>query len=83
MKDKQRYDKAMEFAMKKRYFYLPDDNRYAMKEGGRYYWVNKGKVEFHQSYIDIIHGDIYAKEISEEEFNDAVEKSKNREEGYL
>lgn len=69
-------------APEKRFYYLPDDNRYAKEEGGFYYWIDEGKVEFHQTYIDIVFGDIYAKEISEEEFNEALEKSKKKVKGY-
>lgn len=67
---------------KERFYYLPDDNRYAKKKGGIYYWIDEGKVEQHQNYIDIVFGDIYAKEISEEEFNKALENSKNKVKGY-
>lgn len=70
-----------EYALRKRFYYLPDDNRYAKIDGG-YFWINKGKVEQHQPYIDIDFGDIYAKEISEEEFNKALENSKNKVKGY-
>lgn len=70
----------------KKFYYLPDDNRYAKKEGGFYYWIDEGKVEFHQNYIDIVFGDIYAIEISEEDFeedfNEALEKSRKKVKGY-
>ena len=66
----------------KKFYYLPDDNRYAKKEGGFYYWIDEGKVEFHQNYIDIDFGDIYAIEISEEDFNEALEKSRKKVKGY-
>ncbi|MDU6791252.1 MAG: hypothetical protein E6427_00885 [Anaerococcus sp.] len=52
------------------------------KEGGFYYWIDEGKVEFHQNYIDIVFGDIYAIEISEEDFNEALEKSRKKVKGY-
>lgn len=68
--------------IEKRFYYLPDDNRYAKKEGGFYYWIDEGKVEFHQNYIDIVFGDIYAIEISEEDFNEALEKSRKKVKGY-
>lgn len=73
--------RILEDALKERFYYLPDDNRYA-KIGHGYFWINKGKVEQHQPYIDIDFGDIYAKEISEEEFNKALENSKNKVKGY-
>lgn len=76
------FKEAMAFTNRTRYYYLPDDNRYARKNYPRYYWINNGKIEPHQSYIDIDHGDIYAIEISEKEFYDALEKSKNKVEGY-
>lgn len=66
----------------KKFYYLPDDNRYAKKEGGFYYWIDEGKVEFHQNYIDIDFGDIYAIEISEEDFNEALEKSRKKVKEY-
>ena len=66
-------------ALGKRFYYLPDDKRYAKKEGGIYYWINDGKVEQHQTYIDIVFGDIYS---SEEEFYEALEKSKKKVKGY-
>ena len=69
-------------ALGKRFYYLPDDKRYAKKEGGIYYWINDGKVEQHQTYIDIVFGDIYSIEISEEEFYEALEKSKKKVKGY-
>lgn len=48
------------------------------KIGHGYFWINKGTVEQHQPYIDIVFGDIYAKEISEEEFNEALEKARRK-----
>lgn len=66
----------------KKFYYLPDDKRYAKKEGGIYYWINDGKVEQHQTYIDIVFGDIYSIEISEEEFYEALEKSRKKVKGY-
>lgn len=68
--------------LEKRFYYLPDGKRYAKKEGGIYYWINDGKVEQHQTYIDIVFGDIYAIEISEEDFNGALEKSRKKVKGY-
>lgn len=75
-KDIKSYDVAEKF------YYLPDDNRYAKEKGGFYYWIDEGKVEFHQNYIDIVFGDIYSIEISEEEFYEALEKSKKKVKGY-
>lgn len=75
-KDIKSYDVAEKF------YYLPDDNRYAKEKGGFYYWIDEGKVEFHQNYIDIVFGDIYAIEISEEDFNEALEKSRKKVKGY-
>lgn len=72
----------LENVFKDKFYYLPDDNRYAKKEGGIYYWINDGKVEQHQTYIDIVFGDIYAIEISEEDFNEALEKSRKKVKGY-
>lgn len=71
----------MEDALKDKFYYLPDDNRYA-KIGRGYFWINEGEVEQHQPYIDIDFGDIYAIEISEEDFNEALEKSKKKVKGY-
>lgn len=75
-KDIKSYDVAEKF------YYLPDDNRYAKEKGGFYYWIDEGKVEFHQNYIDIVFGDIYSIEISEEEFYEALEKSRKKVKGY-
>ena len=75
-KDIKSYDVAEKF------YYLPDDNRYAKEKGGFYYWIDEGKVEFHQNYIDIVFGDIYSIEISEEEIYEALEKSKKKVKGY-
>ncbi len=71
----------LENAFKNKFYYLPDDNRYA-KIGHGYFWINEGKVEQHQPYIDIVFGDIYAIEISEEDFNEALEKSRKKVKGY-
>lgn len=76
LKDIKKYNLAEKF------YYLPDDNRYAKEKGGFYYWIDEGKVEFHQNYIDILFGDIYAIEISEEDFNEALEKSRKKVKGY-
>ena len=72
----------LENAFKDKFYYLPDDNRYAKEKGGFYYWIDEGKVEFHQNYIYILFGDIYTIEISEEEFYEALEKSKKKVKGY-
>lgn len=72
----------LENAFKDKFYYLPDDNRYAKEKDGFYYWIDEGKVEFHQTYIDIVFGDIYAIEISEEDFNEALEKSRKKVRGY-
>lgn len=74
--------RVLEDALKDKFYYLPDDNRYAKEKGGFYYWIDEGKVEFHQNYIDIVFGDIYAIEISEEDFNEALEKSRKKVKGY-
>lgn len=71
----------LENAFKDKFYYLPDDNRYA-KIGHGYFWINEGEVEQHQPYIDILFGDIYAIEISEEDFNEALEKSRKKVKGY-
>lgn len=71
----------LENVFKDKFCYLPDDNRYA-KIGHGYFWINEGKVEQHQPYIDIDFGDIYAIEISEEDFNEALEKSRKKVKGY-
>lgn len=71
----------LENAFKDKFYYLPDDNRYA-KTGHGYFWINEGEVEQHQPYIDIDFGDIYAIEISEEDFNEALEKSRRKVKGY-
>ena len=71
----------LENAFKDKFYYLPDDNRYA-KIGHGYFWINEGEVEQHQPYIDIDFGDIYAIEISEEDFNEALEKSSKKVKGY-
>ena len=71
----------LENAFKDKFYYLPDDNRYA-KIGQGYFWINEGEVEQHQPYIDIDFGDIYAIEISEEDFNEALEKSRRKVKGY-
>ena len=47
LKDIKKYNLAEKF------YYLPDDNRYAKEKGGFYYWIDEGKVEFHQNYIYI------------------------------
>lgn len=70
----------LENAFKDKFYYLPDDNRYA-KIGHGYFWINEGEVEQHQPYIDIDFGDIYAIEISEEDFNEALEKSRKKVKG--
>lgn len=67
----------LENAFKDKFYYLPDDNRYA-KIGHGYFWINECKVEQHQPYIDIDFGDIYAIEISEEDFNEALEKVRKK-----
>lgn len=71
----------LENAFKDKFYYLPDDNRYA-KIGHGYFWINEGEVEQHQPYIDIDFGDIYAIEISEEDFNEALEKSRKKVKRY-
>ena len=71
----------LENAFKDKFYYLPDDNRYA-KIGHGYFWINEGEVEQHQPYIDIDFGDIYAIGISEEDFNEALEKSRRKVKGY-
>lgn len=71
----------LENAFKDKFYYLPDDNRYAKIDHG-YFWINEGEVEQHQPYIDIDFGDIYAIEISEEDFNEALEKSRRKVKGY-
>lgn len=71
----------LENAFKDKFYYLPDDNRYA-KIGHGYFWINEGEVEQYQPYIDIDFGDIYAIEISEEDFNEALEKSRRKVKGY-
>lgn len=71
----------LENAFKDKFYYLPDDNRYA-KIGHGYFWINEGEVEQHQTYIDIDFGDIYAIEISEEDFNEALEKSRKKVKEY-
>lgn len=71
----------LENAFKDKFYYLPDDNRYA-KIGHGYFWINEGEVEQHQPYIDIDFSDIYAIEISEEDFNEALEKSAKKVKGY-
>ena len=73
--------RVLEDAFKDKFYYLPDDNIYA-KIGHGYFWVNEGKVEQHQPYIDIDFGDIYAIEISEEDFNEALEKSQEEVKEY-
>ena len=71
----------LENAFKDKFYYLPDDNRYA-KIGHGYFWINEGEVEQHQPYIDIDFCDIYAIEISEEGVNEALEKSRRKVKGY-
>lgn len=64
-------------------YYKAENNNFVEKDKGRFYVVRKGELVFEPYWGKIQLGDIEAEEITEEEFNEALEKSKDGEEGYL
>lgn len=63
-------------------YYKAHNDNYVKKEKGSYYVVREGKLVFNQYWGQIQFGELDAVEITEEEFNEALEKSKNGVEGY-
>ncbi len=52
------------------YFYCPDYKKYVKCDKGVFYSLEKnGKIKKNDFYLDILIGDIWVEDITEEEFN--------------
>lgn len=54
--------------MEANYYYCPDYDRYVMEKDGVFYSIKNGKLSVDHFYKPIIIGEIWAYEISKEEF---------------
>lgn len=50
------------------YYFCPDYNIYAKREGGMYYWIKDGIEEPNHYLFRISLSEIYAEDISKEEY---------------
>ncbi|MGY3724604.1 hypothetical protein SAMN05421767_10572 [Granulicatella balaenopterae] len=50
------------------YYYCIDYDRYVKCEDGMFYVIKNGKEEFNDFYARIIFGDIWTRDITEEEY---------------
>lgn len=67
---------------KKKTYYKTSLGDYVVNDQGNWEVVREGELVFNQYWGQIQFGELDAVEITEEEFNDALEKSKNGVEGY-
>jgi hypothetical protein len=63
-------------------YYKAYDGSYFKHENALFYVIIDGELVKDDYYSQILIGELYADEISEEEFNDALQKSKDGVEGY-
>lgn len=61
--------------MSKRYYYCPDYKEYVMLQDGNFSSIKNGEIVDDNFYKPILIGEIWADEITEEEFNEQLLKS--------
>lgn len=63
-----------DFRKDKQFFYCPDYKKYVKCDKGLFYKIENKKLVYSDFYSQILIGDIYTEDISEEEFNAQLSK---------
>lgn len=58
-----------DFRKDDQYFYCPDYDKYVHYHKGMFYSITKGVEVFNDFYSQILIGDIYTEDITQEEYN--------------